>query len=166
MNAHELIKELGHALGTTLELSPAGTCRAAFDGDVVEFEMAGDSLWLFADLGSALHREDAVQSLLAANSLGLQTGGATISLDEERAMFTIHVELWGEMPYLAFENRLVLFIKALRWWKEWLALPPLTSVVKQVSVLPEGGAAPVGGEADGIMPEVYSPLGMGGMLRI
>jgi len=25
---------------------------------------------------------------------------------------------------------------------------------------------PVGGEADGVMQDVYSPLGMGGMLRI
>jgi len=166
MTAEELIKELGHCLGVPMELSPAGTCRVAMDGDVVDFEKDGDSLWIFADLGSALNREDASLSLLAANSLGMQTGGATIALDEERSMFTMHLELWGEMPYPSFESKLVLFIKALRWWKEWLALPPLRSVVKQADVLHGEQGVPVGGAADGIMQDVYSPLGMGGMLRI
>ena len=165
MRAEELIKELGRTLGVAMELSTVGTCRASFDGDVVEFEKTDDALWIYAELGSALHREDVNQSLLAANRLGIQTGGATISLDEERSQFVMHVELWGDMPYESFESRLVLFIKALRWWKEWLALPPLTSVVRTAQSLPVD-FQPVGGEADGVMQEVYSPLGMGGMLRI
>ena len=165
MKAEELIKELGHNLGIALELSPIGTCRASFDGDVVEFEKTDDALWVYAELGSSLHREDANQSLLAANRLGLQTGGATISLDEERNQFVMHMELWGDMPYMSFESRLVLFIKALRWWKEWLALPPLKSLVRQASALPTG-YQPAGGEADGIMQDVYVPMGMGGMIRV
>ena len=165
MKAEELIKELGHNLGIALELSPIGTCRASFDGDVVEFEKTDDALWVYAELGSSLHREDANQSLLAANRLGLQTGGATISLDEERNQFVMHMELWGDMPYMSFESRLVLFIKALRWWKEWLALPPLKSVVRQASAL-SAGYQPAGGEADGIMQDIYAPMGMGGMIRV
>ena len=165
MNADELIKELGRNLGIALELSPIGTCRASFDGDVVEFEKTDDALWIYAELGSSMNREDANQSLLAANRLGLQTGGATISLDEERNQFVMHQELWGDMPYMSFESRLVLFIKALRWWKEWLALPPLKSVVRQASALP-AGYQPAGGEADGIMQDIYAPLGMGGMIRV
>ena len=165
MKAEELIKELGRSLGIAMELSPIGTCRAAFDGDVVEFEKTDDALWVYAELGSSLHREDANQSLLAANRLGLQTGGATISLDEERNQFVMHMELWGEMPYMSFESRLVLFIKALRWWKEWLALPPLKSVVRQASAL-SAGYQPAGGEADGIMQDIYAPMGMGGMIRV
>ena len=160
MTPEELIKELGRTLGAPMELSPVGTCRAAFDGDVIEFEKVEDELWVMADLGSSLNREDAVSSLLAGNRLGIQTGGATIALDEERAMFTMHMELWGDMPYTAFEARLVMFIKALRWWKDWLSLPPIKSVVNQVHPV----AAPVQGLADGIMEEVYSP--MGGMLRV
>ena len=160
MTPEELIKELGRTLGAPMELSPVGTCRAAFDGDIIEFEKVDDDLWIMADLGSAENREDAVSSLLAGNRLGLQTGGATIALDEERAMFTMHMELWGEMPYLAFEARLTMFIKALRWWKEWLALPSLKSMVKQG----HPGAAPVKGVADGIMEDIYSPLA--GMLRV
>ena len=165
MKAEELIKELGRNLGIALELSPIGTCRASFDGDVVEFEKTDDALWVYAELGSSLHREDANQSLLAANRLGLQTGGATISLDEERNQFVMHMELWGDMPYMSFESRLVLFIKALRWWKEWLALPPLKSVVRQASAL-SAGYQPAGGEADGIMQDIYAPMGMGGMIRV
>jgi hypothetical protein len=165
MKAEELIKELGRNLGVALELSPVGTCRASFDGDVVEFEKTDDALWIYAELGSAMNREDASQSLLAANRLGIQTGGATISLDEERSQFVMHVEMWGDMPYESFESRLVLFIKALRWWKEWLALPPLKSVVRTAHSLPVG-FQPVGGEADGIMQDVYAPMGMGGMIRV
>ena len=165
MRAEELIKELGRTLGVALKLSPVGTCRASFDGDVVEFETTDDALWIFAELGSALNREDATQSLLAANRLGIQTGGATISLDEERSQFVMHMELWGDVSYESFESRLVLFIKALRWWKEWLALPPLKSVVRQASALP-AGYQPAGGEADGIMQDIYAPMGMGGMIRV
>ena len=165
MRAEELIKELGRTLGVALELSPVGTCRASFDGDVVEFEKTDDALWIYAELGSSMNREDANQSLLAANRLGLQTGGATISLDEEHSQFVMHMELWGEMPYENFESRLVLFIKALRWWKDWLSLPPLKSVVRQANALP-GDYQPVGGEADGIMQDIYAPMGMGGMIRV
>ena len=161
MNAEELIKELGRTLGAPMELSPVGTCRAAFDGDIIEFEKVDGDLWVIADLGSAENREDAVASLLAGNRLGIQTGGATIALDEERAMFTMHMELWGEMPYQTFEGKLVMFIKALRWWKDWLSLPPLKSVVKHVHPV---AAAPVSGQADGIMEDIYAPLG--GMLRV
>ena len=165
MNAEELIKELGHSLGIALELSPIGTCHASFDSDVIEFEKTNDALWIYAELGSALHREDAAQTLLAANRLGLQTGGATISLDEERSQFVMHMELWGEMPYSNFEARLVQFIKALRWWKEWLSLPPLKSMVRQASALPVD-YLPVDGEADGIMQDVYAPMSRGGMIRV
>lgn len=161
MTPEELIKELGRTLGAPMELSPVGTCRAAFDGDVIEFEKVDGDLWIMADLGCAQNREDAVSSLLAGNNLGLQTGGATIALDEARSMFTMHMELWGDMPYPAFEAKLVMFIKALRWWKDWLSLPPLRSVVKHVRPV---ASAPVQGQADGIMEDVYSPLG--GMLRV
>ena len=165
MNAEQLIRELGRSLGIALELSNTGTCRAAFDGDVVDFEASGESLWVMADLGPALHREDASTSLLSANSLGLQTGGATIALDEERSMFTMHMELWSDMPYAVFEKRLAMFIKALRWWKEWLALPPIVNIVKDARAMDRERV--VSGQADGIMQDVYAPMGMpAGALRI
>ncbi|MBQ8173032.1 MAG: type III secretion system chaperone [Mailhella sp.] len=125
MNAEQLIRELGNALGIDLELGVSRTCRVALDGDVVDFEASGESLWVMADLGPAQGREHVGTSLLAANSLGRQSGGATLALDEERGMFTMHMELWADMPYAVFEKRLAVFIKALRWWKAWLALPPV-----------------------------------------
>ena len=165
MNAELLIRDLGRTLGISLELSHAGTCRVAFDGDVVDFEASGESLWVMADLGPALHREDASISLLSANCLGLQTGGATIALDEERSMFTMHLELWGDMPYALFEKRLAMFVKALRWWKEWLALPPIAKIVKDARAVEL--EKPMNGEADGTMQDVYAPMGMpAGALRI
>ena len=165
MNAEQLIKELGLTLGAPLELSPIGTCRVSFDSDVIEFEKMDDGhMLIMADIGSSQNREDASSVLLAANCLGLQTGGATIALDEERAVFTLHMEVWGEMPYITFENRLTLFVKALRWGQDWLSLPPLKQVVGSAKMLGGGAAQPVYGEADGIAQDVYAPLGS--MLRV
>ncbi|MBR3881599.1 MAG: type III secretion system chaperone [Mailhella sp.] len=124
MNAEELIRELGRSLGIALELSPQGTCRVDLDGDMVDFEKSGEKLYVMADLGSSLNREDAHASLLTANCLGAQTGGATLGIDPGRAMFTLHL-LVNEVPYSVFEADLARFIRAMRWWKEWLALPPL-----------------------------------------
>ncbi|WP_446424647.1 type III secretion system chaperone [Mailhella sp.] len=129
MKAEELIHELGRALGIPLELGPQNTCRVNFDGDIVDFELSGDLLYVMADLGSSLNREDAHASLLAANCLGAQTGGATIGIDMGRAMFTLHRTV-GDVPYAVFEADMALFVKALRWWKEWLSLPPLPSIGK------------------------------------
>lgn len=129
MKAEELILEFGRALGIPLELSPQNTCRVNFNGDVVDFEVSGDLLYVMADLGSSLNREDAHASLLAANCLGAQTGGATIGIDMARAVFTLHRTVC-DVPYAAFEADMALFVKALRWWKEWLSLPPLPSLGK------------------------------------
>lgn len=101
-----------------------------FDGDVVDFEASGGLLYVMADLGSSLNREDAHASLLAANCLGAQTGGATIGIDMNRAMFTLHRTV-ADVPYSTFEADIALFMKVLRWWKEWLSLPPLPSLGKR-----------------------------------
>lgn len=146
MNAEELIRELGRNLGVRMEFGHNGTCRAAFDGDVVDFEKADEYVMVMADIGPAADREDAFHALLASNKLGVQTGGATIGLDESRSKFTLYVELWGAMPYPAFEARLVLFIQALRRWKEWLARPAEREAARAL--------------------EAMSLMGMAGMLRV
>lgn len=120
----DLIAELGAKLGISLNLSEAGTCRVFFDEDEVDFELAGKSLYVMADVSSAAHRENAYGRLLEANCLGRETGGACIGLDGTRGMFTLHNVFRDNVPYAAFEEELMLFIKALRYWKEWLALPP------------------------------------------
>ena len=123
MNAAELVAGLGAKLGFSLKLSEAGTCRVHFDDDTVDFEQSGDSLYIMADMGSASGREEAYGRLLTANCLGAESGGACIGLDGVREIFTLHVILRGDIPYEFFEAELTRFLKALRYWKEWLALP-------------------------------------------
>lgn len=128
MNAHELVTELGAKLGIVLDLAKTGTCRVHFDDDEVDFEQAGDSLYLMADIAPSSGREDAFARLLAANCLGRETGGACIGIDTVRDVFILHVVMRGDTVYEVFEAQLILFIKALRYWKEWLALPASASL--------------------------------------
>ena len=118
MNARELVAELGVKLGISLELSEAGTCRVHFDNDDVDFEQAGNALYIMADLASAAGREDSYGRLLTANSLGAESGGACIGLDAGRDTFTMYKVLRGDLNYEGFEAELALFVKALRYWKE------------------------------------------------
>jgi len=142
MNAEELIRELGRALGIELSFSSQNTCRVLLDGDVVDFEKSGEKLYVMADLGSSQNREDAHACLLAANCLGAQTGGATIGIDSGRAMFTLHL-LVSDVPYPTFEADMAQFVRAMRWWKEWLALPPLPGARKeQAAVSADAGFDP------------------------
>lgn len=124
MNGELLIGELGRALGIDLKLSDAGTCGVFFDDDEVIFESHEGQLYLIADLGPAAGRADAYGRLLAADYLGHESGQAVIGLDEDRGEFTLHRILDGEMAYPEFEKILTLFVKAVRYWKEWLAQPP------------------------------------------
>ena len=124
MNGELLISELGRAIGIDLKLSDAGTCGVFFDDDEVLFESHAGKLYLIADLGSAAGREDAYGRLLSADYLGHESGHAVIGLDENRGEFTLHRILEGDMDYPEFEKILTLFVKAVRYWKEWLSLPP------------------------------------------
>lgn len=123
MNGKALIKELGKALGFTLELSEQNTCAVIFDQDEVVFEQHEGELYLMADLGSAAGRADAYGRLLEANCFGAQTGQACLGIDAQREVFTLHRILVGELSYEEFEKILVIFIRALRYWKEWLTQP-------------------------------------------
>ena len=60
---------------------------------------------------------------LKLGEAGTCRGGACIGLDAAREIFTLHVILRGDIPYEFFEAELTRFLKALRYWKEWLALP-------------------------------------------
>ena len=124
MNTRELVAELGAKLGMALQWSEAGTCRILFDDDAVDFEQSGNLLYVMADMASASGREDAYGRLLSANCLGAESGGACIGLDAARNVFTLHIVIRDDASYESFETELMLFLKALRYWKEWLALPP------------------------------------------
>lgn len=124
MIAEKLLDELGEKLGFPVTLSDQGTCRILFDEDAVDFELSGQSLYVIADIASASNRQDACARFLEANFLGRETGGACLGLDTTRDCFTLHRTFGEGTDYPAFEEGLALFVKALRYWKEWLALPP------------------------------------------
>ncbi|MGN1149976.1 MAG: type III secretion system chaperone [Sutterella sp.] len=123
MQPEQLVAELGTTLGIDLKLSDQGTCRVVFDEDEVDFEVSGERLFVIADIASASGRADAYGRLLSADYLGNETGGAVISLDASRDVFVLHTVSEDGTSYPAFEAKLTLFVKALRYWKEWLAQP-------------------------------------------
>ena len=88
------------------------------------FEVSEARLFILADIGQAQGRDDAALRLLRAANLGLETGFACAGLDEERGQFTLCRVLEGDLAYPDFEKILTVFVGALRYWKEWLALAP------------------------------------------
>lgn len=126
MNAAELVTELGTKLGISLSLGESGTCRVYFD-DVVDFELSRDSLYIMAEIAPAYGREDAYARLLTANWLGAESDGACIGLDANRDAFALYAVFHGDVPYENFEERLILFIRALRYWKDWLTSSVLSN---------------------------------------
>lgn len=131
MDAKELISELGSRFGITLELSDAGTCRVIFDEDAVDFELAGRRLFVMADLGPVAGGEALLRELLEADYLGAKTFGATISIDSEHDVFSLHAILPAQDDYEAFEENLTGFVKALREWKEIISSAPLAGEATQ-----------------------------------
>ena len=136
MNGKDMMQKLGEALGFTLEMSAQGTCAVFFDQDEIIFEQHEDQLYLIADLASSAGRTDAYARLLEANCMGAQSGQACLGLDRQREVFTLHRILEGELSYEAFEKILTLFIRAVRYWKEWLSLP--VPVQGEASAMPQG----------------------------
>ena len=124
MEYSALIRELGNVLGIDLALTDAGTCGVFFDEDEVMFEVSEERLFIMADLGPSEGRSDAALRLLRAANLGLETGFACAGLDEARGQFTLCRVLEGDLAYADFEKMLTVFVGAVRYWKEWLALPP------------------------------------------
>ena len=137
MNGKALIRELGEALGIKLELSDQNTCGVFFDEDEVVFEMHDGQLYVMADIGPAAGRKDAHTRLLEADCLGAESGQACIGLDAQREVFTLHRILEGELTSAEFANVMTLFIRALRYWKEWLARPA-SEQAERTSFVPNG----------------------------
>lgn len=125
MIASELIKELGARVGISLALNENGLCSVIFDKDTVDFELSGNDLYLIAELGFVQTADkDFYKQLLEANYLGAKTAGAAISLDPDREnTVMLHKKLATPMEYADFEKNLEFFVKAVRYWKEFIALP-------------------------------------------
>lgn len=126
MIASELIKELGARVGISLALTENGLCSVIFDKDTVDFELSGNDLYLIAELGfvqTGLDK-DFYKQLLEANFLGTKTAGATISLDPDKEnTVMLHKKLVTPAEYTDFEHAVEFFVKAVRYWKEYIALP-------------------------------------------
>lgn len=125
MTANELIKELGARTGISLALNENGLCSVNFDKDTVDFELSGNDLYLIAELGFVQAEDkDFYKQLLEANFLGTKTAGAALSLDPNKEnTVVLHKKLAMPMEYADFEKNLEFFIKAVRYWKEYIALP-------------------------------------------
>ncbi len=117
-------KELGGLLGIAIESGDGSACRVLFDNDAVDFQTAGQTLFLIADLGSSKGCEDEYVALLRANCCGAETLGAVIGLDAERQVLTLHMMLTGAMEEEEFKSMLAAFLKAVRYWKAWVAAEP------------------------------------------
>ena len=141
MRTTELVAELGAKLGIALRMSDEGTCRVSFDNDDVDFELSGDALYIMADIAPVSGREDACVRLLKANWLGAESGGASIGIDDKRDVFALYAVERGDVAYEDFEARLVLFLKALRYWKEWLSLQPAQAVQAPAAEFPMGAGS-------------------------
>ena len=124
MQFASLIQELGQTLGISLTLPESGTCGVIFDEDEVSFEVNDGRLFIMADIAPAEGHEEALPRLLRAANLGLETGYSCIGIDDTRGQFTLCRILEGEWTYPEFEKALSIFVLAVRYWKDWLALPP------------------------------------------
>ena len=121
-----LMTELGSRLGISLNFEENGMCQILFDDDAVDFEQSENALYLIGEVGSIPpeSRTSLYERLLRANYLGSETGNATLSLDPNKeGAILLHRRLETPMPYADFEGALELFVKALRYWKERIALP-------------------------------------------
>ncbi len=125
MIAGELIKELGAKLGVSIALDENGVCGVIFDKDTVDFELSGNDLYLIAELGfvQAGADKDFYVQLLEANYLGTKTAGAALSLDPDKEnTVMLYKKLATPMEYADFEKELEFFVKAVRYWKEYITL--------------------------------------------
>lgn len=123
MDANYLLEKLGEDLKIELALSSQNTCSVNFDDDEVIFEENSRHLYILSVIGSATGRDGICKSLLQANYLGIKTGNASICLDENTDEILLYKSFVGSLDYQDFQDELVMFIKAVRFWKKWLDDP-------------------------------------------
>lgn len=122
MTFDNLIRQLGEHLQLDLNFSDNGTVSVLFDEDEVFFEKYEKQLYIFADIGVAKDNRFVFKRILSANYLGNETGQGVISINENDGNFVLHRLIDGDVPYSDFEKILVMFVRAVRYWKEWLSL--------------------------------------------
>ena len=123
MNFDNLMSQLGNTVHLDLKFSDNGTVSVMFDEDEVFFEKYENQLYIFAEIGTAKDNTFVLKRILSANYLGNETGQGVISINDTDNSFTLHRLIDGEISYREFEKILTIFIKAVRYWKEWLLIP-------------------------------------------
>jgi hypothetical protein len=122
MNADELINKLGDAIGIDLSFNAEGTCSVIFDKDEVDFEKNENKIFIIGTVQTNLKKDiELYRTLLTSNYLGIHTGFCTLSIDDKRNELILHRLIEENTDFDAFEKSLVLFIKALRYWKNWIS---------------------------------------------
>ena len=119
MEATELLSRLGRELGLSLHISDEGVCRIYFDNDTIDFEMIDDGVCIIAEVGYLPPQgcERQCRALLAANLFGIETAGATLSLDAAIDTVFLHMIYRNNSNYYDFEAAIGRFLKVLRHWK-------------------------------------------------
>lgn len=97
MEAEELLKQLGEAIGLELAFDENGACAFEADGMTVTLNNFPelDRIVLSGDVGEPPPErlEGLYKAMLTANHLFQGTGGATLSLDPESGDFAINLPL-------------------------------------------------------------------------
>lgn len=122
MNADELINKLGDAIGIELSFNAEGTCSVIFDKDEVVFEKNENMIFIIGTVQTDLKKDlELYRTLLTSNYMGIHTGFCTLSIDDKRNELLLHRLIEENTGFDVFEKSLVLFIKALRYWKKWIS---------------------------------------------
>lgn len=119
MESEELLSRLGHDLGLELHGIDEDVYRVHFGDDAVDFEIMKDGICIIAEVGflPPQNCERQCRALLAANLFGIETAGATLSLDADLDTVFLHMMYHNGLGYHDLENTIERFLKVLRHWK-------------------------------------------------
>ena len=127
MELAELMKELASELGLgEIELEEDGGGQITIDDDLaIDLEAAEDGFGfvISATVGTIPdeEREAVFAELLEANLLGQGTGGASLALDSTLNEIVLCRSIpQDDLRFEVFDQELVTFVEALRWWRERL----------------------------------------------
>ena len=133
METSELIKDLGERLGVEFEPDANGVCAFEADGLVISILDLPElgAIALIGDLGNPPpeHLERLYATLLEANHLFRDTGGATISRDPETGRFALcRAVQRGMLSPEGFYDTVERFVSAAQVWanviRDYRDVPP------------------------------------------
>lgn len=117
MDAASILSTFGQTYGVEMNLSESNVCSVSFDNDDIDFELAGDTLYIIAEVARQVDNKTALMELLSANLTPSKTAGAHFAFDKSYNAVLLIRSLQMPMEYNDFENIVVHFLKALRQWK-------------------------------------------------